>query len=384
MASCSHWDEGEDGNNVTSDYTLDDHSQAEYAEDYYAMYTIENVPPGLNYLSYPSLSSRNPATPSEDFPYFHFAEFYRVVLEESVELDEDLKSIASDGGAVLALGTGLGGVGQVLDECEWLQKVSRIVATDIVQHQVECAKERVGPMVSSRVAFEVGDITNMVEYETGSFDMVFDEVCLSHLRGEYRCQLTPAAKEMHRVVKSGGLVVLSGYVKNGGLIDELVNELCEEGRFTELHRRDITENNEAGALASIEHMLGAGTLARMKEWMTSFPCETHEWDWDTEPCPDTDTVFKYKLFGKIAATLCDPDKLAAWIQDLKTRGDEATGPLDMPNNVQATGAVPAQHLETYGRMIDATMMGCLNVVQRARKLDKSAAKRCWVVTLQAN
>ena len=63
-------------------------------------------------------------------------------------------------------------------------------------------------------------------------------------------------------------------------------------------------------------MLGAGTLARMKEWMTSFPCETHEWDWDTEPCPDTDTVFKYKLFGKIAATLCDPDKLAAWIQEL--------------------------------------------------------------------
>ena len=116
MASCSHWDEGEDGNNVTSDYTLDDHSQAEYAEDYYAMYTIENVPPGLNYLSYPSLSSRNPATPSEDFPYFHFAEFYRVVLEESVELDEDLKSIASDGGAVLALGTGLGGV-VLLDAC---------------------------------------------------------------------------------------------------------------------------------------------------------------------------------------------------------------------------------------------------------------------------
>ena len=110
MASCAHWDEHEDGAKKTETYTIEDHSQAEHAEDYYEMYTIDNVPPGLNYLSYPSISTRNPTPSSELPPYFHLAEFYRVVLEESVELmGESGKSIASDGGAVLALGSGLGG-----------------------------------------------------------------------------------------------------------------------------------------------------------------------------------------------------------------------------------------------------------------------------------
>jgi len=231
-----------------------------------------------------------------------------------------------------------------------------------------------------------------MEHEADSFDMVFDEVVLSHLRGEYADMLTPAAKELHRVTKEGGLVVLSGYVKDplplatNNMLDDMVNEMCQDNRFTEIHRKDITEQNAAGGIAAVEHILGDGAMERLRELFTLMTLGEdgfEENDWDTQVyVPDPEQIGKFGLFGKICATVNDPARFAAVVEDLKTHDREATGLPDMPINIQQTGAVPAELLVKYGLMMDATIMGCITVLKRSQQKKQKRKKRCWVVTLK--
>ena len=112
-----------------------------------------------------------------------------------------------------------------------------------------------------------------------------------------------------------------------------------------------------------------------------------EENWDKNPTCSRKSIFRLGLFGKLCATLCDPARYSAIVEELKTKGSvNATGLPDMPVNVQTTGAVPADHMvpaETYGKMMDATLMGLMNV--RARPFKQNEKKKdCWVVTLQAN
>ena len=280
-----------------------------HIDDYYSLYRHDNCPADLHYLSYPCMRPPGPPrvvpSPSssplhkgqhdaaagaagaaaaggatagaaatstatstasgggaggaggaeEASPYAHYADFYRLVLDESLGAVEGAyervtnPSGAGGGakrGAVLAVGSGLGGVGLVMDQWEPFRDVSRIVCADLVTWHTEAAKMRVGPKVSPRVSFDVADVTNMREsssggsessessgsggssgsgsggaiskgptgdtasYADGTFSFVCDEVALSHLRGEYRHLLAPAAREMKRVVREDGIVVLSG------------------------------------------------------------------------------------------------------------------------------------------------------------------------------
>jgi len=255
-----------------------------------------------------------------------------------------------------------------------------------VEHQVDCAVQRLSPLLSSRVSFEVGDITNL-KHEDGAFDLVLDEVCLSHLRGEYAFMMKPAAKELRRVAKTGGIVVVSGYIRETKAddLDELLNDICGEGRFTEMHRRDITEQCGAGAIAAIEHMFGEGALSRIEELfclVTQGAEGFEDCDWGRQVFLPDKQLNQFGLVGKICATLCDPARFAAIVQELKTLGQEATGLPDMPVNIHTTGAVPAEHMVTYGMMLDMTLMGCLTVLKRCQQLEEDR-KRCYVVTLKA-
>ena len=270
-----------------------------HIDDYYSLYRHDNCPADLHYLSYPCIrppgpprvvpspsssplrggphdaaaaaaaaaatstatstaSGGGPGGAEEASRYAHYADFYRVVLDESLGAVEGAYERVTnpsgvDGGsrrgAVLAVGSGLGGVGLVMDQWEPFRDVSRIVCADLVKWHTEAAQMRVGPKVSPRVSFDVADVTNMrgsssgssgsssssgssessgssgsgggaipngdtapytASYADGTFSFVCDEVALSHLRGEYRHLLAPAAREMKRVVREDGIVVLSG------------------------------------------------------------------------------------------------------------------------------------------------------------------------------
>ncbi len=97
----------------------------------------------------------------------------------------------------------------------------QVVGIDIGQAPIEHARELARERKVSNVKFEVASI-DAIPFENASFDAVFSNFVLEHLRSP-----ADALKEMHRVMKPGGVIGLVGNDVDGRLLSPTDDPIVE-------------------------------------------------------------------------------------------------------------------------------------------------------------
>lgn len=346
---------------------------------YYNMYTLENVPPDMHYLSYPGLREPEVAPPNGKDPYFYFAEFYRRVLVEGLA---GWAHSSPFRGRILATGCGLGGIGVVL--LEVFPEASEIVCVDLVEHQIEVARQRLGHL-SPHVVFEVGDVTSL-RFADASFDLVFDEVALSHLKSEYLDKFPVAMREFRRVLRRDGRVILSGYNKT----IERMSALARDGTaLQEVRCVDISPANGLGAQRSLLHMYGPAVSRR-----TALLCQFLARSRLTRSNPIqimetlgvhlrlTKTLHNADAFSELLSRIRElPSQEGVLFPDVDVAAENAAALVEEQEWVE-TGKVPSVSpdlLDRFPAVLDAILFGCTHCMGRG---ETNWYKGCFVLVLE--
>lgn len=349
--------------------------------DYYSIFVPSALPPDYLYLSYACVTSGCPRpTPGEN-AYFFLAEFYRRVVAEFSHAVDNAKF---DGGCILGTGSGLGGAGKIL--AGMYPGAKSIVCVDLVEQHIEFSKASLSHL-APQVSFECGDVCSM-SHSDHSFNIVFDEVVVSHLRGKDIQKASEAMHEFRRVLVPEGFAVLSGYARAADLEDLLVR--FSDAGFKQIRCANITAANAEGALLALEHMFGhAATLrASIVEraiYKMIAACGSFTID---------EFIIKFGLVGCLAATCQSRTKTAELLTrmqlELRKIGcapsvldffEEAVAQVLESGSIDTVAAVPESHVASYGVVLDALMVGLFHCIRRARI--GIEYKPCWVVVLQS-
>eukprot|EP00756_Hemistasia_phaeocysticola_P043773 Hpha_TRINITY_DN17343_c0_g1::TRINITY_DN17343_c0_g1_i1::g.137904::m.137904 len=356
--------------------------------NYYGLFTKELCPPDFWYLSYASVTHARPHPAAGSDPYFYLAEFYRRVVEEHRHAVPHWRTLPHGGGhRLLATGSGLGGVGHVL--AEMYPDASSIVCLDIVEHQIDFAKRHLSRL-APQVSYEVGDVCALAAHVGDSFDVVYDEVVISHLRGSHIAEAGKCISEFKRVLTPGGQVVLSGYAREPDL-DELFSVFAAHG-FDRFRCVNITAANAEGGMRSVEHMLGRAASRRLEIIVSIINALLYTPDKRLER---TTEAFLASIFGRLVASCRSADGADSLLVLFQTHigshiGSGHGGVFENARSrlaaveatPQSTPALRDADVDRYGHVIDATLFGLLHTHLRGCPHPKRY-KPCWVVVLQA-
>lgn len=132
------------------------------------------------------------------------------------------------GKAVLDAGTGEGHFTLFLAE----RSPARLVSiSDNPDHLTE-ARARLGSL-APRVQFERGDATNMTAIPDASFDVVAADFLIAAVAGLYPYRETDTVKELHRVTRPGGRLILTGWEVAPGPMTRAARIMRELARLRE-------------------------------------------------------------------------------------------------------------------------------------------------------
>jgi SAM-dependent methyltransferase len=111
-----------------------------------------------------------------------------------------------------------------------LVEPGQVTGIDISEAEVERSRARATEANVSNISFEVGNI-NQLEFTDNSFDALFSHNVLEHIPGP-----SQVLQEMHRVLKSGGVIGIRD-LDTGGFLFNPDHELLE--RWCVIHEADI-------------------------------------------------------------------------------------------------------------------------------------------------
>lgn len=175
----------------------------------------------------------------------------------------------SSGASLLDVGCGPGTI--TMDLAEWVAPGS-VVGIDRSPEVIERARDAAEARALSNLTFEVGDVYDL-EFEDGSFDVVYAHQVLQHLSDPTR-----ALREMGRVLRDGGWLAVRD-ADYGEFTWTPANETLD--RWMELYHQ-ITRRNDAEAdagryLANWVRDAGFSSLVPSTSEWTYESIEEREW-----------------------------------------------------------------------------------------------------------
>jgi ubiquinone/menaquinone biosynthesis C-methylase UbiE len=173
-----------------------------------------------------------------DFYQNHYDEQGRLLrnksaLEFARTQDIILRYLPKPPASVLDVGGGPGRYSAWLAELGYSVKL-----LDIVPKHIEQARALSDSLAGKRFEAQIGDATNL-EVEDNSQDAVLELGPLYHLI-EKR-QRTAALSAAHRVLKSGGWLVVAAITRYASVLSGLLEDLLEDAEFKPVFERDLVD-----------------------------------------------------------------------------------------------------------------------------------------------
>ena len=129
--------------------------------------------------------------------YREWAKTYDKQVNASIDIEENkaVKLInASEGDHILDVGCGTGRYTKI-----FTQQGAKVVGIDFSKNMLKIAKARV-----KKAEFKQTDITKKFPFPDNTFDKIVCSLVVSHIKN-----LSPVLKEMKRVLKDGGFIILT-------------------------------------------------------------------------------------------------------------------------------------------------------------------------------
>jgi len=270
--------------------------------------------------------------------------------------------------------------GGILALLEMVPSTEVFTAVELVEGSLEVARERFGHLPA--VDLVQGDITDMNTLPDGGYDIVFDEVILSHFRGKHMPLAVKGTAELQRVMAPNGVMVLSGWVPQWEL-NTMVEAITSTG-MTEVIREDLSASVGEGCKASCVHIVGSAGIRRL----VPIADVMLEKDLDIE-----------QLNGLLDGTslvraLQDSDRCDSIVQQLKLMEKNTDDETNFGTAVEAPTeerkpAYTNEEFERYGKAIDCAIWDNFEQIKRVNKCDNKTdskgrlkKKRLWVIVLK--